>query len=126
MDADILAFFEGHPQALALYQALEERIFCEIDGVSVKAQKTQISFFNRRMFACASFAKVRRAKERPADYLTVTFGLGRRVASDRIDGVVEPYSNRWTHHVLLSEPAEIDETLMAWIREAAHLSESKR
>ena len=126
MDADILAFFEGHPQALALYQALEERIFCEIDGVSVKAQKTQISFFNRRMFACASFAKVRRAKERPADYLTVTFGLGRRVASDRIDGAVEPYPNRWTHHVLLSEPAEIDETLMAWIREAARLSESKR
>ena len=126
MDADILAFFEGHPQALALYQALEERIFCEIDGVSVKVHKTQLSFFNRRMFACASFAKVRRAKERPADYLTVTFGLGRRVASDRIDGAVEPYPNRWTHHVLLSEPAEIDETLMAWIREAARLSESKR
>ena len=126
MDADILAFFEGHPQAQALNKALEERIFCEIDGVSVKAQKTQISFFNRRMFACASFAKVRRAKERPADYLTVTFGLGRRVASDRIDGAVEPYPNRWTHHVLLSEPAEIDETLMAWIREAARLSESKR
>lgn len=39
---------------------------------------------------------------------------------------VEPYPNRWTHHVLISAPEEIDDELMGWIKEASIFSEGKR
>ena len=62
MDTDTLLFFEGHMDALLLYEKLEERILKEIDNVRIKAQKSQISFYNKHMFACVSFARVRKKK----------------------------------------------------------------
>ena len=61
MDFDTMAFFEAqkHPEALPLYEALEGRILAEVDGVRIKVQKSQITFYNRHLFACASFARVR-------------------------------------------------------------------
>lgn len=126
MNSDLLAFFEKKPGAFLLYQALEERILAEIPQVSVKVQKTQISFFNRHQFACASFLPVRRAKDRPKDFLVVSFGLSCPLASPRIDAVVEPYPNRFTHHLLLSSPGEVDGELMEWLKEAAAFSAAKR
>ena len=31
---------------------------------------------------------------------------------------VEAYPNRWTHHLLLTEPEQVDRELMDWIGEA--------
>lgn len=126
MDRDILYFFDKKPEALALYQAFEEKVFARMEGVEAKVQKTQIAFSNRHNFAFVSFLPVRKAKERPAVYIVVTFGLGHRVESARIDVAVEPYPGRWTHHVLISGPEEIDEELMGWVREAAAFSAAKR
>ena len=112
MDGDILLFFDKMPGALPLYEELERRIKTELGEVRIKVQKTQISFYNRRMFACVSFAKLRNAETRPKEYIVVTFGLGRREISPRIDAASEPYPNRWTHHVLASEMSEIDDELM--------------
>ena len=112
--------------AIPLYETLEQRILSEIEGVTVRGKKTQISFYNRHMFACASFARVRKKRDCPPVFLVVTFGLDHRLESARIDVATEPYPNRWTHHLLLSEASEIDEELMAWIREAAEFSAAKR
>lgn len=109
-----------------MYEAFEERVFSEVDGVKVKVQKTQISFSNRHNFAFVSFLPVRKAKERPAVYIVVTFGLGYRAESPRIDVAVEPYPGRFTHHVLISATEEIDDELMGWVREAAAFSAGKR
>ena len=125
MDERTLFFFQQDPEALPLYQRLEEQLLSELPDTRVKVSKSQISFYNRHMFACVSFVKVRRAKERPPHYIVVTFGLDRRVDSPRIDAAVEPYPNRWTHHVLLSRPEEIDGELMGWIRAAAGFSAIK-
>ncbi len=122
---DILLFFDGHMEALPLYEALEKKIFARIDGVKVKVQKTQITFSNRYGFAFVSFLPARPAKLRPNIYITVTFGLERRVNSPRIDQAVEPYPNRWTHHVLVSSVEELDEELMGWIAAAAEFSARK-
>lgn len=126
MDERILYFFEGDMDALPLYERLEQRILNEIEDVQVKVQKTQISFYNRHLFACVSFAKVRKAKERPDTYIVVTVGTGRRLESPRIDIATEPYPNRWTHHILISSPDEIDDELMGWVKEAAAFSAAKR
>ena len=85
MGADTLLFFEGHMDALTLYEKLEERILSEINNVRIKAQKSQISFYNRHLFACVSFMRVRKKKDCPKNYIVVTFGLQYKVESSRID-----------------------------------------
>lgn len=125
MDADTLLFFDGHLDALPLYEALVARIEAEIGEVRIKVQKSQISFYQKHLFACVSFLRVRRKKDCPESYIVVTFGLSHRVMSPRIDVATEPYPNRWTHHLLISQPEEIDEELMAWLKEAAEFARQK-
>lgn len=125
-DIDLLFFFDKRPAALPLYERLAEKILAEIPDVNIKVQKTQIAFSNRHGFAFVSFLPVRMAKDRPEVYITVTFGLGYQKESPRIDAAVEPYPSRWTHHVLVSSPDEIDGELLGWIKEASDFSASKR
>lgn len=125
MDADTLLFFDGHMDALPLYEALVARIEAEIGEMRIKVQKSQISFYQKHLFACVSFLRVRRKKDCPESYIVVTFGLSHRVMSPRIDVATEPYPNRWTHHLLISQPEEIDEELMAWLKEAAEFARQK-
>lgn len=125
MDEDTLLFFAGRPEALALYEILKQQILSRITNVKIKIAKTQITFANPKGFAFVSFLPVRRAKQRPPVYLTVTFGLGYRKESSRIDAATEPYPNRWTHHVMISKPEDVDEELLSWIAEAAAFSAAK-
>lgn len=126
MTSDALFFFQKDPAALPLYEALEARVLAEVENVTVKVQKTQITFTNPRVFAAVSFLPARRKARRPDHYITVTLGLNRRLDSPRVDAASEPYPARWTHHLLISSPEEIDEELMAWVREAAGFSAAKR
>ena len=126
MSGDELFFFNEKPAALPLYEAFAKRLFAEIGDVTVKVQKTQISFSNKYNFAFVSFLPVRKAKERPKTYITVTFGLGYKKESSRIDAASEPYPNRWTLHMLIASVEEIDDELMGWIKEAAEFSVGKR
>lgn len=119
MDENALMFFQQDPEALPLYEKFERLVLERVPGTTIKVQKSQISFSNRHMFACVSFLKIRRAKERPPHYIVVTFGLDHRLSSPRIDGAVEPYPNRWTHHVLISSPEEIDGVLLDWVVQAS-------
>lgn len=122
---DTWLFFNTHVNALPIFEALEEQIRAQIPDVKMKIQKSQITFANRRVFACVSFLPVRKAPHRPKTFLTVTFGLSYRKESPRIDAATEPYPNRWTHHVTVGSPEEIDEELLGWIREAAEFSAVK-
>ena len=126
ISGDELFFFNEKPAALPLYEVFVERLLAEIDNVTVKVQKTQISFSNKYNFAFVSFLPVRKAKERPKTYITVTFGLRYKKESPRIDVSSKPYPNRWTHHMLVSSEDEIDDELMGWIKEAAAFSAGKR
>ena len=56
----------------------------------------------------------------------VTAGLNRRLESPRVAVAVEPYPGRWTHHILLTDPEEIDGELMGWLEEARSFAVSKR
>ena len=125
MDEQILQFFDRYPDAIPLYEKFEKCVEDLVPEVRIKVQKTQISFYNRHMFACVSFARVRRKKDCPDCYIVVTFGLEHKAESPRIDIATEPYPNRWTHHVLISELEEIDDELMGRIREAAEFSDRK-
>ena len=125
MDKDVLFFFGAHMDALPIYEQLENAILAQIPEVKIKIAKTQITFANKRGFAFVSFNPCRKAKERPAVWMTVSFGLGYCKESSRIDVATEAYPGRWTHHVMVGAPDEIDEELLGWIQEAADFSDTK-
>ena len=125
MDELTLQFFDAHPGALPLYEAFKTCVTDLVPDVRIKVQKTQISFYNRHLFACVSFARIRKKKNCPDNYIVITFGLEPNAESPRIDIATEPYPNRWTHHVLITDPAEIDYELMSWIKEASLFSDRK-
>ena len=125
MDNDILFFFGEHMDALPIYERLENAILTRIPDVKIKVAKTQITFANKRGFAFVSFNPCRKANDRPAVWMTVTFGLGCRKGSSRIDVATEPYPGRWTHHVMVGSAEEIDEELLSWIQEAAEFANVK-
>lgn len=124
-ESDVLFFFDGRPAELSLYQALFARMDAAFPAASVKVQKSQISFYSRHLFAAASLP-VRRKKGWPETCIVVTIGLSRRLSSPRVAVAAEPYPNRWTHHVLVSRPEQIDGELLDWLQEAREFAESKR
>lgn len=123
-ESDLLFYFDGRPVEFFLYQRLFQALDRAFPDASVKVQKSQISFYCPRLFASASIP-VRRKKDWPRDCLLVTFGLERQLLSPRIAVVVEPYPNRWTHHVVVSRPEEIDEELLEWLTQAYQFAQVK-
>lgn len=87
-ESDVLAYFDGHAEERALYEAFFRRLCAQFPACSVKVQKSQISFYNRHLFAAASLP-VRRKKDWPKTCILVTFGL-----SHRLDSPVWPW--RWS------------------------------
>ena len=65
LDLDTLLFFDGHHAALDLYQTFEPMLLDAFPNVNKRVQKTQITFYNRHVFACVSFARVKRKAELP-------------------------------------------------------------
>lgn len=65
-------------------------------------------------------------EDRAAHQQFLTFGLEYRVDAPRIAIATEPYPDRWTHHVLVERPEDIDDELMAWIDEAHRFALEKR
>lgn len=121
---DILAFFHEHAEAFSLYEPFEARLLA-FPGTSIRVQKTQITFSNRHVYACASFLRVRRKAELPDPYLVLTLGMPYPLESGRVAVKTEPYPGRWTTHILLSRPDELDEELFSWVREAYDFSMNK-
>ena len=108
-----------------MYETFREAVLEKVPDTRIEVKKTQISFFNRHMYVAVSFAPVRRVKNRPDPFLTITFGMPYKKESARIDVAVEPYPNRWTHHVMIGSVEEIDQELLSWIEEAAAFAENK-
>ncbi len=123
---DTFLFFEGHQDALDLFETFEEFLYNTFPVIRKRVQKTQISYSNRFIFACISFARVKRKAELPNGYLVLTIGLPAPLNSDRIAQKTEPYPGRWTHHIVISKPEELDEELTFWVREAYLFAETKQ
>ena len=115
MTPDELMFFSAQPGALPLYEALRNRLLDRCPDTTLKVQKSQITFKARYGFA---FVSMRRMKGCPEVFFMLSFGLKHRLDSPRIAVAVEPYPNRWTHHVIVSEIEQIDNEMMNWLQEA--------
>ena len=113
LDADTLMFFDQHMDVLPLYQAFEELLIDSFPVVNKRVQKTQITFSNRHVFACVSFARVKRKAELPMRYIVITLGLPAPLDSERVAVKTEPYPGRWTHHIVVS-------TRRNWMKNCFH------
>ena len=76
-ESDVLSFFDGRPDALALYRVLAAGLARIAPEGRVKVQKSQISFYDGGLFAMASLPK---RKGDPG--LVVSFGLTREADLD--------------------------------------------
>ena len=118
---DAMQFFDRRPHELSLYQAFARKVLAACPDTRIRVLKTQITFENRHGFAFVSLP--RRKVKQPT--IVVSFGLPYRVDSPRIWVASEPYPNRWTHHVLVSGEAQLDDELMGWVKEAAAFAAAK-
>ena len=123
MTAEVLAFLGGAPGPISLFEAWEEAVLACGES-AMKVSKTQISWGHPLQFAVLS--QPRRAAQRRTGALLATLGLGRRVEHPRILQAVEPYPGRWTHHLLLTAPEDVDGLLAAWLAEAYRFAREKQ
>lgn len=122
---DVLLFFEKQSEALPLYEAFETELYKRYPDITQKVQKSQITFSNRHVFACVSFARVKRKAELPDPYIVITLGLSYPLESERVAVKTEPYPGRWTTHIVIGSTDELDEELFGWVQQAYDFSENK-
>ena len=125
MDAETLLFFDPHPEALPLYEVLEEKIREICPEMQKRVQKTQITFTGRYVFAAVSFLRAKRKADMPDPFITLTLGLPCSLESERAAAQSEPYPGRWTVHIVIGKKEDIDEELLNWVRAAWIFNESK-
>lgn len=125
MDLNTILFFDKHPDALTLYEAFTDAVTTMYPDTEIRVQKTQISFYDVHMFACVSFARVKKKKELPDPYLVITLGMPYPLESPRVAVKTEPYPGRWTTHIVVGEVGDIDDELLSWVREAHDFAKNK-
>ena len=109
-------FAAKDPEVLAILRPLLLGALERWPEVQIVTQRSQVGFRDPRPF-CALYPP-RAAKVRKAHALGFSLFLPRPVDSPRIAMTVEPYPGRWTNHMVLSSPEDLDEELWQWMAEA--------
>jgi len=108
-------FFAGHDDSRRVFEAVQEAV-AQAGPADVRVTKSQVAFRRRTGFA---FVWMPDMYLRPGDVpLVLTVGLRRRDGSPRWKQIVEPAPGRFTHHVELRDPSEVDDEVRAWLAEA--------
>lgn len=114
MATDEPMFLSRRPDALPLYEELRDKPLTECPDITLKVQKSLITFKAQYSFA---FVSLRRMKSCPEVFFILSFGLSHRMDSPRIAMAAELYPGRRTHHVAVSEAEQPDTELMGWLQE---------
>jgi hypothetical protein len=108
--------FDGHPVALAALDRVRS-ILEALGPVEVRTAKSHVAFRRRRSFAY--LWRPGQYLARPTAAVVLSFALGRRDDSLRFKEVVHPSPRHWMHHLEINDVHDIDEEVVAWLREAA-------
>lgn len=107
--------FAGFETSRRVFDALAEAVG-RLGHVDVRITKTQVAFQRRVGFAYAWVPE--KHLGRPTAPLVLSVALHRRDHSPRWKEFVEPVQGRFTHHLELREPDEVNEEVAGWLREA--------
>lgn len=88
-----------------------------IGPATIRATKSQVAFRRRVAFAWTWAPEQYLSREGLAP-LVLSVGLRRHDASPRWKQVVEASAGRFVHHLELHSEEEIDDEVIAWLREA--------
>lgn len=108
-------FFAGHEQSMRIFQAVAGAVQA-IGPAEVRVSKSQIAFRRRVSFAYVWIPEMYLGRGDVP--LVLTVGLRRRDESPRWKQVVEPTPGRFTHHLELRIPSNVDADVHDWLREA--------
>lgn len=122
---DTLLFFSQHQTVYPLYEHFQKKLLARFPESRIKVQRSQISYYDRHLYACVSFLKVKKKAELPEDHFVLTLGLPAPLGSDRVAAKTEPYPGRWTTHFVISDLSDLDGELFDWIEQAYHFARSK-
>ena len=108
-------FFEGFEASRPIYEAVG-RAVSSIGPAELRVTKSQIAFRRRTAFAWIWIPG--RYLHREAAPLVLTFSFPALDPSPRWKQIVEPTPGRYTHHLELHSPADVDGEVSAWLRAA--------
>ena len=112
-------FFAGHAESRAIFGAVRAAVDA-VGPAEVRVTKSQVAFRRKRAFAWAWMPDMYlKGGHAP---LVLTVALRRRDASPRWKEVVEPAPGRFTHHLELRSPSDVDAQARRWLREAWDLA----
>ena len=113
-------FFGGHDDSRLLFEAVGACVE-SIGDAEIRVSTSQVGFYRRTGFAYVWM---------PGQYLgetdvplVLTVALRHRDTSPRWKEVVEPAPGRFTHHLELRSPDEVDAEVRDWLAEAWALAE---
>lgn len=87
-----------------------------IGSAELRVTTSQVAFRRHRAFAWVWMPSIYLRGERPP--LVLTLALRYRDASPRWKQIVEPAPGRFTHHLELRSPADLDDEVRAWLQVA--------
>ena len=109
-------FYAGHPFALAVHDRVLD-IVREFAPVEVRVSTSQVALRLRRGFAYLWLPGQYLA--RPEAEVVLSIVLGRHDDSLRWKEVAHPSPKHWIHHLEVRDLADLDDEVVAWLREAA-------
>jgi hypothetical protein len=108
-------YFDGNEESRRLFDCLRETVE-SLGPVEILVQQSQVAFRKDKAFAYAWMpGKYLRGRGAP---LVLTIGFRRRDTSPRWKKVVEAAPGRFTHHMEIHSPDEIDDQVRQWLQEA--------
>ena len=108
-------FFAGYEEARLVFQTLRAAVD-EIGPFDLRVSRSQVAFRRRVNFALAWIPDAYLGGGHASLVLTVSFR--HRDRSARWKQIVEPQPGRFTHHLELRSPADIDDEVRRWLRQA--------
>jgi hypothetical protein len=108
-------FFAGHAESGAIFHNLRDAI-AGCGAAELRVTKSQVAFYRRRAFAWAWMPGLYlRGNCAP---LVLTLSWRYRHSSPRWKEIVEAGPGRFTHHLELYLPSDIDDEVRSWLLEA--------
>ena len=108
--------FAGRDESRRIFDALRATIE-SFGEVSIRVSKSQVAFARRRNVAVA-WTPDRYLEEKVSAPLVLTLSFHRHDDSPRWKQVVATGDGRYTHHLELRAPEEIDDDVRGWLAEA--------
>jgi hypothetical protein len=108
-------FFEGHEKSRQIFDAVCSAVEA-VGPAEIRISKSQVAFRRRKAFAWVWMPG--RYLSGQTATLVLTLSFHSRKASLRWKEIVEVVPGRFTHHLELYSPADIDDQVRDWLQEA--------